>query len=114
VLEYTGGSTGTSLAFVCAALGYRCKIVTSDAFSAEKHMVAFGAELVLVPSEGGLRTKQLILDMVEAARGLSREPNNQLENHHSIAGYFALGDEIWEQTRGAVDAFVHCVGTAAS
>ena len=42
VLEYTGGSTGTSLAFVCAARGYRCRIVTSDAFSQEKrdHMRA--------------------------------------------------------------------------
>src|SRR6187397_1881974 len=52
VVEYTGGSTGTSLALVCASRGYRCRIVTSDAFSAEKrdHMVALGAELTLVPS----------------------------------------------------------------
>src|SRR5262245_28903585 len=62
VLEYTGGSTGTSLAFVAAARGYRTRIVTSDAFSAEKrdHMAALGAELTLVPSEGGLTTKKLI------------------------------------------------------
>src|SRR5215470_8747280 len=77
VLEYTGGSTGTSLALVCAAKGYKLRIVTSDAFSQEKrdHMVALGAELTLVPSEGGLTTKKLILDMVETARRLSREPN---------------------------------------
>ena len=36
VIEYTGGSTGTSLAFVCAAKGHRIRIVTSDALSAEK------------------------------------------------------------------------------
>ena len=120
VIEYTGGSTGTSLAFVCAAKGYRIRIVTSDAFSAEKrdHMRALGAELVLVPSEGGLTTKKLILDMIEKARELSREPNtfwtDQLHNHDSIAGYHALGDEIWAQTGGRVDAFVHSVGTAAS
>src|SRR5512147_147061 len=55
VVEYTGGSTGTSLAFVCAAKGYRIRIVSSDAFSKEKldHMAALGAELKLVPSEGG-------------------------------------------------------------
>src|SRR5262245_51045400 len=66
VVEYTGGSTGTSLALVCASKGYRIRIVTSDAFSVEKlaHMAALGAELTLVPSEGGLTTKQLILDMV--------------------------------------------------
>ncbi len=120
VVEYTGGSTGASLALLCAAKGYRIRIVTSDAFSPEKRdqMEALGAELVLVPSEGGKTTKKLILDMIEAARGLSREPNtywtDQLNNHDSITGYSELGEEIWNQTGGEVDAFVHSVGTAAS
>jgi cysteine synthase A len=120
VVEYTGGSTGTSLAQVCAARGYRLRIVTSEAFSQEKrdHMAALGAELTLVPAEGGLTTKKLILDMIEVARGLAAEPNtfwtNQLENHDAIAGYHALGEEIWAQMEGRVDAFVHSVGTAAS
>ena len=120
VVEYTGGSTGASLAFVCAARGYRIQIVSSDAFSHEKldQMAALGAELTLVPSEGGLTTRKLILDMIEAARKLSQEPNtywtDQLNNHDSIAGYFPLGEEIWSQTKGEVDAFVHCVGTGAS
>jgi cysteine synthase A len=120
VVEYTGGSTGASLALVCAAKGYRIRIVTSDAFSREKldHMAALGAELTLVPSEGGLTTKKLILDMIETARELSREPGthwtDQLHNTDSLAGYAALGEEIWRQSGGAIDAFVHCVGTAAS
>jgi cysteine synthase A len=120
VLEYTGGSTGASLALVCAAKGYRMRIVTSDAFSPEKldQMAALGAELTLIPSEGGRTTKKLVLDMIETARGMSAEPGtywtNQLENADSIAGYFPLAEEIWRQTKGAVDAFVHCVGTAAS
>jgi cysteine synthase A len=120
VVEYTGGSTGASLALVCAAKGYRLKIVTSDAFSQEKldQMVAFGAELTLVQSEGGRTTRKLILDMIETARRLSQEPDtywtDQLNNHDSIAGYHSLGEEIWSQTQGKVDAFVHCVGTAAS
>ena len=67
-------------------------------------MAALGAELTLVPSEGGLTTKQLILDMIEAARGLSREPHtywtDQLNNPDSIAGYYSLGEEIWSQARG--------------
>lgn len=119
VVEYTGGSTGTSLAFVCAAKGYRARIVTSDAFSPEKrdHMAALGAELTIVPSEGGLTTKKLILDMVEAARALSREPGsfftNQLENADAVEGYRPLGEEILSGL-GSVDAFVHSVGTAAS
>jgi cysteine synthase A len=120
VVEYTGGSTGASLALVCAAKGYRLHIVTSDAFSHEKRdqMAAMGAQLTLVPSQGGLTTKKLILDMIEAARRLSREPNtywtDQLNNRDSIAGYSSLGEEIWSQTKGKIDAFVHCVGTAAS
>jgi cysteine synthase A len=120
VIEYTGGSTGTSLALVCAAKGYPIHIVTSDAFSQEKrdHMAALGAELTLVPSEGGLTTKKLIVDMVEKARTLSQRPHtfwtNQLENHDAIAGYFPLAEEILSQANGAVDAFVQSVGTAAS
>jgi cysteine synthase A len=120
VVEYTGGSTGTSLALVCAARGYRIHIVTSDAFSQEKrdHMAALGAELTLVPSEGGLMTRKLFLDIIEVARELSRDPHtfwtDQLNNQDSIAGYHALGEEIWSQTKGKIDAFVHSVGTAAS
>jgi len=120
VVEYSGGSTGASLALVCAAKGYRVKIVTSDAFSQEKrdHMAAFGAELTIVPSENGLTTRTLILDMIEAARRLSQEPRtfwfDQLNNPDSIAGYHGLGEEIWRQTEGAVDAFVHSAGAAAS
>src|SRR5262245_21159794 len=106
VVEYTGGSTGASIALVCAAKGYRIRIVTSDAFAREKldQMAALGAELTIVPSEGGKTTKKLILDMIEKARELAREPRtfwtNQLENADTIAGYEALGEEIWEQTNG--------------
>ena len=120
VVEYTGGSTGASLAFVCAVKGIRIRIVTSDAFSRDKlsQMAALGAELTLVESEGGRTTRKLILDMIEAARALSREPHtywtDQLNNLDSVAGYHPLGEEIWAQTGGRVDAFVHSVGTAAS
>jgi cysteine synthase A len=120
VVEYTGGSTGASLALVCAAKGYRLRIVTSDAFAREKldQMRALGAELIIVPSDGGKTTKKLINDMIEVARKLSEEPGtfwtDQLQNRDSIAGYHGLGEEIWTQSGGRVDAFVHSVGTSAS
>jgi cysteine synthase A len=120
IVEYTGGSTGISLALICVAKGYRLHIVTSDAFSQEKlkHMSALGAELTLVPSERGLTTKKLILDMIEAAREISGKPHtcwtDQLNNLDSITGYYPLAEEIWSQTNGKLDAFVQCVGTAAS
>lgn len=120
VVEYTGGTTGASLAMVCSAKRYRMQVVSSRAFSREKldQMVALGAELTLVPYDGNGITKQLILQMIETARGLSEQPNtywtDQLNNEDSIAGYFPLGEEIWNQTEGKVDVFIQSVGTAAS
>ena len=120
VVEYTGGSTGTSLALICAAKGYRIHIVTSDAFSQEKRdqMAAYGAELTLIPSEGGQTTKKLILDMIDTADKISQKPGSyftdQLKNVDHIAGYYPLGEEIWKQTEGQVNAFVQCIGSAAS
>ncbi len=120
VVEYTGGSTGASLALVCAAKGYRLRIVSSDAFSEEKltQMAAFGAELTLIPSEGGLITKALIQGMISKAKEISQEPGtywtDQLNNTDSIAGYHPMGEEIWQQSDGQIDAFVQSIGTAAS
>jgi cysteine synthase A len=120
IVEYTGGSTGASLALLCAAKRYRIRIVTSDAFSEDKlqQMEALGAELTIVPSEGGLITRALILSMIEEAERLSSQPGtywtDQLHNADSIAGYYPLGHEIWDQTCGQVDAFVQAIGTAAS
>ena len=97
------------------------KIVTSDAASKEKRdqMAAFGAELTMVPTEiPGRTTKKLILDMIETARTMSQEPKthwtDQLNNPANVAGYDSLGEEIWKQTNGEIDAFVQAVGTAAS
>jgi cysteine synthase len=120
VVEYTGGSTGASLALVCAAKGYRLQIVSSDAFSEDKliQMAALGAELTLIPSEGGRITKALILSMIEQAKELSARPGtywtDQLTNTDSIAGYHPMGEEIWKQTDGRVDAFIQAIGTTAS
>lgn len=120
VVEYTGGSTGASLALICAAKGYHCKIVTSDAFSEEKTRTAqaFGAEIVLIPSDGGRITGQLIRRMIDAARQISLEPRHwwfdQLNNADVMLGYYAMGEEIWRQSNGKVDAFVQSVGSAHS
>jgi len=120
VVEYTGGSTGASLALVCSAKGYPLRVFSSDAFSEEKlvQMAAFGARLTIVPSENGLITKKLIQDMISAAREASREPGtywtDQLNNRDMIPGYHPMGQEIWRQAAGKVDAFVQSIGTTAS
>ena len=120
VVEYTAGTTGISLALVCAAKGYRLRIVSSDAFSEEKMrtMRAFGAEVTEVVSDGKKITEWLIKEMIATAAKLSEEPGHwwcdQLNNHDAIAGYVPMGEEIWSQTGGRVDAFVHAVSTAHS
>lgn len=120
VVEYTGGSTGVSLAFVCAAKRISLQIVTSEAFSREKrdHMAALGAHLTLVESPTGGTTKELTLAMIETARGLASAPGSywtdQLNNTDPLASYELMGEEIWKQSDGQVSAFVQSVGTGGS
>ncbi len=118
VVEYTGGSTGTSLAFVCAALGLPITIVTSDAFSREKrdHMRALGAEVIELPSEGGRTTKELIQRMIATAKELASRPGtyyvDQFNNRDAAAGYHPMAEELLAQAGGRIDLFVQSVGTA--
>jgi cysteine synthase A len=117
VVEYTGGSTGSSLAFVCALKGYPLRIVSSDAFAAEKTRMtqAFGAEVELIPSPAGI-TPQLIPRMMERAAEIVDEvggyATDQFRNVDMIDGYRALGREILEQLEGPPDAFCAYIGTA--
>lgn len=120
VVEYTAGTTGISLALVCAAKGYGLEIVFSDAFSDEKRrtMQAFGARITDVPSDHQQITEALIKAMIDKAAEISRRPGHwycdQLNNHAATQGYLPLGEEIWHQTGGEVAAFVHAVSTAHS
>ena len=118
VLEYTGGSTGSSLAFVCAVKGYRFRVVSSDAFAQEKlrTMQAFGAELTIVRSEGGKITPDLIPRMIEVAREMAADDNtywtDQFNNCDAVTGYQTIGRELLEQTDGSLDVYCGGVGTA--
>jgi cysteine synthase A len=119
VVEYTGGSTGSSLAFVCAVKGYRFRVVSSDAFAKEKlqTMSVFGAELNLVPSPGGQVTPDLVPRMMQRARAIAEsEPSyytDQIHNADSVKGYEHIGRELVEQIDGPIHAFCAAVGTAA-
>jgi cysteine synthase len=120
VVEYTGGSTGVSLALVCAVKGHPLHIVTSDAFSREKleHMKILGAKLQIVVSDSGRMTEKLTRDMIEAARVVAEQTGafwtDQMKNTDQLAAYHKFAEEIWGQTGGLVDGFVESVGTAAS
>ena len=120
LIEYTGGSTGTSLAFVCTAYGIKSALVSSDAFSREKrdHMRALGADVIEIVSEEGNITEALINEMIDHAAELSSAPDaffaDQFNNKDAIDGYHSLAEEAWSQADGKIDLFVHSVGTAHS
>ena len=120
VIDFTGGSTGSSLAMVCAAKGYHAHFVSSDAFSQEKlqTMRAFGASLELVPSEHGKITKAIFDRCLERIQVLKTEPNtfwtNQFNNPDNKKGYHAMAHEIIRALGNNIDEFVTGVGTAGS
>lgn len=117
VIEYTGGSTGSSLAMVCATRGYEAYFVSSDAFSEEKlqTMRAFGAKLELIPSENGKITARLIDSVIERARVLSKAPNtfwtDQFNNIDNRKAYHKMANEILETLDNKIDEFIMGVGT---
>jgi cysteine synthase A len=120
VVEYTAGTTGVSLALVCAALGYRAHFVFSDAFSDEKRftMRAYGADITDVASDNKRITESLIKAMIAKAGEISRRPGHwwcdQLANADGEIGYHSLGHELWRQAGERVDVFVQSVSTAHS
>jgi cysteine synthase len=117
VVEYTGGSTGSSLAMVCAMKGYRFHPLSSDAFAVEKldTMRAFGADLEIVPSDNGRVTPALFDRFKARIAELVKDPDtfwtNQFNNTDALDGYANIGRELVEQV-GRIDAFVGAVGTA--
>ncbi len=117
VVEYTGGSTGTSLALVCALKGYHFAAVSSNAFAREKlqTMRLFGADLHLVESSDGKLNPELFQKMISTAAKMGAEPKSfytdQFNNEDAIGGYMAIGDELLEQV-GNIDVFCAGVGTA--
>jgi cysteine synthase A len=116
VVEYTGGSTGSSLAMVCAMKGYAFHPLSSDAFAMEKldTMRAFGADLEVVPSDGGKVTPALFDRFKARIAELTQDPNtfwtDQFNNADALDGYANIGRELIAQA-GHVDAFVGAVGT---
>jgi cysteine synthase len=117
VVEYTGGSTGSSLAFVCAVTGHPLYIVTSDAYADEKRrtMEAFGAHVEVIPSPEGV-TASLVSRMRERAAEVAIERDayrtDQFINTDMIEGYRSLGQELVKQVKTSIDAICLYVGTA--
>ena len=117
VIDYTGGSTGSSLAMVCATKGYQAHFVSSDCFAEEKlqTMKAFGATLEIFPSEDRKITASLIDTMVARARKLSAEPNtfwtDQFNNVDNSNAYHKMAREVIEVLGKDIDEFIMGVGT---
>jgi cysteine synthase len=116
VVEATGGSTGGSLAFICAVKGYKFKVVSSNAFAAEKlkMMAAFGAEVIIVESDK--ITPDLFPNMLKLAKEIASEDGHyytsQFSNADALPGYATLGEELAVQFPGGIDAFCGAAGSA--
>lgn len=117
VVEYTGGSTGSSLAMICAVKGYDFTPVSSDGFAKEKlqTMRLFGADLQIIHSPTGSLTPELFRTMISAAENLAKQPGvyytDQFHNTDAIEGYKGIGRELHQQA-GQIDVFCAAVGTA--
>lgn len=116
VVEFTGGSTGSSLAFVCAVLGHPFHVVTADCVAEEKiaSMRALGARVEVVETPNGASYDGLFDDLRREALRIRDESGayftDQFNNQDQLEGYRALGREILEQ-RPDVDEFAMIVGT---
>ena len=116
IVEPTSGNTGIALAMVCAARGYRCKLVMPETMSNERRMLlrAYGAELVLTPgSEGMLGAIRRAEELVAADPNcfMPQQFNNPAnpEIHRNTTA-----EEIWRDTDGRVDILVAGVGTGGT
>lgn len=117
VVEYTGGSTGSSLALVCAVKGYPLRIVSATCFAQEKirTMRAFGADVELIDSPEGItpttipRMRARAAEIVQEVDGYATD---QFNNADMVDGYRSLGREIADQLDDRVDAIALYVGTA--
>ena len=120
VVEYTGGSTGTSLAYVSAVLGLTFVAVFSDAFSKSKQqsMEAFGAKVIVEKSENGTITPDLIKRMRDKAYELAKTPGtyyvDQFGSADVRAGYKPMGIEIAKEIDGPIDVFCAAIGTGGA
>jgi len=117
VVDYTGGSTGSSLAMICSAKGYKAHFVSSDAFAVEKlqTMRAFGAKLDLVPSENGKITANVIDTALSRVQEIAKQPNtfytNQFKNVDNRNAYHKMAKEIMAELGDDIDEFIAGVGT---
>jgi len=117
ILEATSGNTGIALAMIAAAKGYRICVVMPESVSVERRRIikAYGAELILSPSErgtaGSIELKQKLL---EESPDAYIDLNQFKDPANILAHYQTTGKEILEQTKGNVDVIVVGVGTAGT
>lgn len=117
VIEYTGGSTGSSLAMICSAKGYKVHLISSDAFSKEKiqMMKAFGANVEIIPSKNGKISAELIRKMEVRVEELNNRPNtfwiDQFKNKNNRNGYHQMAQEILNELGSQIDEFIVGIGT---
>lgn len=116
VVEYTGGSTGSSLAMICAKKGYQAHFISSNGFAEEKlqTMRAFGATVEIVHAPNDILTADVIDRMIARAKELVSQPDtfwvDQINNMDNKLGYHSMANEILDELGIDIDEFVMAVG----
>ena len=115
LIEATSGNTGIALAMAAAMRGYRMILVMPENQSVERRqsMRAFGAELVLVPRDGGMEMARDVAEKLrDEGRGIILDQFANPDN--PLAHYEGTGPEIWRDTEGRVTHFVSSMGTTGT
>ncbi|MEU9313575.1 cysteine synthase family protein [Streptomyces sp. NPDC048256] len=116
VIECSSGSTGISLAALCAVRGHRCVIVLPDNATEERRQILreLGAEIVLVPHEEGLLPAWKFAEELQRDLPGSWLPHQDRNPANVRAHYETTGPEILQACAGQVDVFVCGVGTGGT
>lgn len=115
LIEATSGNTGIALAMAAAIKGYKMTLIMPDSMSVERRAVmkAFGAEIILVPADGGMEAA------IDLARELESKGKGKILDQFSnpdnpLSHYNGTGPEIWRDTHGSITHFVSSMGTTGT
>ena len=115
LVEATSGNTGIALALMASVLGVQMVITMPENSTIErvKTMRAYGAEVILTPSEKGMEGAIDLAAKLHSEKGYFRL--NQFDNFDNPkAHYNTTGPEIWRDTQGKVTHFVSAMGTTGT
>ena len=116
IVEPTSGNTGIGLAIICASRGYKLKLTMPDTMSVERRYLveSLGAEVILTPGAEGMKGAIKVAEQIATENENTFMPSQFSNVANPETHYKTTGPEIWEDTKGEVDAVVAGVGTGGT